>query len=229
MPRRQGFPEEQRRRFYSAEELGRLGKVLAEAERTRMEQPGVPLAIRLRALTGCRLSEVLALRWRDVDLEAGALRLPDAKAGAGDVPLSGAAVALLESVQRRSDHVVNGRRKGEPLNKWTLATAWQRLRKRADLEDARRHDLRHTVGTFAGAAGLNAFAVRDLLGHKSLAMTGRHVSQNLNPLRRAADQAVDPIARALAGEQGRAAAEGRPSPSAGSEAEREADKTPVMR
>ena len=37
-------------------------------------------------------------------------------------------------------------------------------------------DFRHTaVGTFAGRAGLNAFTVRDILGHKTLAMTGRYV------------------------------------------------------
>ena len=50
------------------------------------------------------------------------------------------------------------------------------IRDRAGLTDVRLHDLRHTTGTYAGAAGLNAFIVRDLLGHKTLAMTGRYVT-----------------------------------------------------
>lgn len=58
-----------------------------------------------------------------------------------------------------------------------------RIRKRADLEDVRMHDLRHTTGTVAGATGANAFMVRDLLGHKNLAMTGRYVNRDAYPQR----------------------------------------------
>ena len=39
-------------------------------------------AIRLLMLTGCRRNEILELRWEDVDLDAGELRLPDGKTGA---------------------------------------------------------------------------------------------------------------------------------------------------
>ena len=35
--------------------------------------------------------------------------------------------------------------------------------RRAQIEDVRMHDLRHTVGTYAGQTGANAFLVRDLL------------------------------------------------------------------
>ena len=74
---------------------------------------------------------------------------------------------------------------------------WRRIRTRAALEGVRLHDLRHTVGTYAGQAGLNAFIVRDLLGHKTLAMTGRYVGKHTDPLRAAADQVVGRIASAL--------------------------------
>lgn len=47
---------------------------------------------------------------------------------------------------------------------------------------------------------MNAFAVRDILGHKTLAMTGRYVSQDTDPLRRQADQVSGRIAAALGGE-----------------------------
>jgi integrase len=88
------------------------------------------------------------------------------------------------------------------LTYWQVRKTWQRIRMRAGLEDVRVHDLRHTVGTYAGQAGLNAFMVRDLLGHKTLAMTGRYVSKHTDPLRAAADQVVGRIANALSGDTG---------------------------
>jgi hypothetical protein len=56
------------------------------------------------------------------------------------------------------------------------------------------HDLRHTVGTYAGA---NAFLVRDVLGHKTLARTGRHVSRDVDPLRALTDAVSARIGAAL--------------------------------
>ncbi|MFQ5785462.1 MAG: hypothetical protein ACE5H8_11660 [Alphaproteobacteria bacterium] len=41
----------------------------------------------------------------------------------------------------------------------------------------------HGYGTAAGGLGLNAFMVRDLLGHKTLAMTGQYVQRDTDPLR----------------------------------------------
>ena len=41
------------------------------------------------------------------------------------------------------------------------------------VKDIRIHDLRHTVGTYSGQTGANAFLIRDKLGHRTLAMTGR--------------------------------------------------------
>ena len=62
------------------------------------------------------------------------------------------------------------------------------VRERANLADVRFHDLRHAYGTYAGQAGANAFLVRDALGHKTLAMTGRYVNRDADPLRQLADR-----------------------------------------
>ena len=56
-------PEHKIERFLGTGELARLGDALAEAERTRTEMPSVVASIRLLAFTGCRLSEILTLRW----------------------------------------------------------------------------------------------------------------------------------------------------------------------
>ena len=69
--------------------------------------------------------------------------------------------------------------------------------------DARLHDLRHTAGTFAALAGANAFAVRDLLGHRTLAMTGRYVERAADMVRATADAVSERVAAALNAHTGR--------------------------
>ena len=63
-------------RFLTGAELGRLGETLAEAA-SQTVNPTMIAAIRLLLLTGCRKNEILGLRWEWVDLERGALRLPE--------------------------------------------------------------------------------------------------------------------------------------------------------
>ena len=53
----------------------------------------------------------------------------------------------------------------------------------------------------AAQAGLNAFMVRDLLGHKTMAMTGRYVEKATEPLRAAADAVSGRVAAAMNGGQ----------------------------
>ena len=90
---------------------------------------------------------------------------------------------------------------GQPLSTNYVQKAWRRLREKAGLPDTRLHDFRHTMGTYAGQAGLNAFMVRDLLGHKTMAMTGRYVEKATEPLRAAADAVSGRVAAAMSGQQ----------------------------
>jgi integrase len=191
------FPERKRERFFSDDELARIGEALAVAERDATELSGFILLVRLLATTGMRLSEALTLRWADVDVPAHAIRLRDAKAGARTVHIGAAAVALLATFDDKNGPVVRGL-DGQPLSRNVAEKAWMRLRERAGLPDARLHDLRHSVGTFAALAGANAFVVRDLLGHKTLAMTGRYVERAADMVRATADAVSNRVAAALA-------------------------------
>ena len=91
------YKERKRERFLSREEYRRLGQALAEAEaEAGMEGAVSPYAIaalRLLMLTGCRLNEILTLRWDDVDRTAGEFRLRDGKTGTRMVPLTPTAEA----------------------------------------------------------------------------------------------------------------------------------------
>ena len=91
---------------------------------------------------------------------------------------------------------------GTANSRWVLDSTRRRIRLLAKLENARIHGFRHTVGMYGGQAGFNAFLVRDLLGHKTLAMTGRYVEKDADPLKRAADAVANRIAAAIEGKQG---------------------------
>jgi integrase len=207
------YSEVTRERFLSDAEMERLGNTLSRCESEQTQLPGVVNALRLLALTGCRLGEVLGLRWEYVDFEADALRLPDTKTGARMHPVGAPTLAVLEAIIRVEDSpwVLHGAKPGQPLSTGTIESAWRRIRKLTGLEDVRLHDFRHTVGTYAGQTGANAFLVRDKLGHKTLAMTGRYVNRDTDPLRELSDRVEGRIDAALHGRAEANVVELRPS------------------
>jgi integrase len=134
-------------------------------------------AIRLLIFTGCRMREILNLRWREVDLERGILLLPDSKTGRKTVILGA------DPKAPRAD----------------LNRPWARLRKYARIEDVRLHDLRHTFASIGAGSGLGLPIIGKLLGHASVATTQRYAHLADDPLRRGADVIAARIKLALEG------------------------------
>ncbi len=182
-----------RERFLSETELARLSGVLAEAERTQSETAIAIAALRLLMLTGCRVGEILNLRWKEVDFEGQCLRLPDSKTGAKIVYLNGPALQVLAKLERQEDnaYAFPGKIAGRPLSK--LGCPWRRLRKKADLEDVRIHDLRHSFASFGVGLGLPLQRVGKLLGHSKIATTERYAHLADDPIRQANEQIGDHI------------------------------------
>ncbi|RYG99753.1 MAG: DUF4102 domain-containing protein [Alphaproteobacteria bacterium] len=188
------YPEQKRERFLSAAELKRLGQVLSEMAAERVEHPQAINAIRLLLLTGCRLNEIMKLRWEDVDLIAGVLRLPDSKTGAKIVYLGQAARDVLGVGERQpfNPHVIAGNLPGKPLS--DLQPFWRRLRTRAGLNDVRIHDLRHTFASVAVAAGQGLPMIGKLLGHSQVQTTARYAHLAGDPVHAAANDVAALIA-----------------------------------
>ena len=69
------------------------------------------------------------------------------------------------------------------LTKGSYHSFWRRLLKATGLKDARPHDFRHTFATLGAMGGANAFVLRDLLGHKTVAITSGYVARTLDPAR----------------------------------------------
>jgi len=200
------FEEAKRERFLSDAEVTALGQALADAATTARELPQTLDAVRLLLLVGCRVGELLALRWEDVDLQAGALTIREAKAGGRVQTIGAQCVAYLKAMHRSGAWVIPAAAPKKPMGIFTLEHAWRRIRAAAKLDDVRLHDLRHTHGTFAGQTGANAYLVRDALGHKTISMTGRYVNRDADPLRILADKVGERISAALgAGAAGKTA------------------------
>ncbi len=172
MVRRYRIPE--RERLLRRSELRRLGRALREAEADGSEWPGAIAAIRLLVLTGCRRSEILSLRWDDVDRTARVLRLRDSKTGPRMVPLTKPVEAVLDAIPRKagSKYVIVGKRFGTSVS--TIFDYWERIRERAGLSDVRLHDLRHNYASRALALGEGLHTIGRLLGHRHMVSTARY-------------------------------------------------------
>jgi integrase len=179
------FAEEKRKRYLSASELKRLGGALREAEARNLISPFSLAAIRLLLFTGARLSEILTLRWTEVDQERACLQLRDSKTGAKTIHLSRAALEVLENLPRTSGNpfVICGQRDGSHLV--NLQKAWRVVRELAGLGDLRLHDLRHSFASIGVGEGLGLPLLGGLLGHTQPATTARYAHLANDPLKTA--------------------------------------------
>ena len=189
------FPERARERFLSEAELARLGDALTEADQKGSERPEAVAALRLLALTGCRVSEVLTLRWDEVDLERTCLRLRDSKTGPKTVPLNAPSLEVLGRVARSSEWVFPARDGARAMP--TLSAAWARIRRRAGLDDLRMHDLRHSFASVGACSGQSLLVIGALLGHRRAATTQRYAHLSSDPVRSASESIGARIAAAM--------------------------------
>jgi integrase len=191
------YREEKKERYLTPDELSHLGVVLADAEAAKEELPQAIAAIRLLIFTGCRLSEVLSLKWEHVDLDQHEMTLPDSKTGKKTVQLAGPAIEVLENISRRfgNPYVIAGEKAGQHLI--GLPHIWMRIREKAGFPDVRIHDLRHSYASSAAQAGMTLPFIGALLGHRELATTNRYVHLMSDPLKQAAEKVAEKIDQAM--------------------------------
>ncbi len=185
-------------RFLDMDELARLGRAL-DAREARW--PEAVAAIRLLALTGCRRSEVLDLRWRNIGDDA--LNLEDSKTGPRTVPLGASARALIEALPGpRDQDAFLFPRHAEGRGIWVLTNCWRAACADAGLGRLRLHDLRHTAASQAVMAGENLPLVGKILGHRRHRTTAGYAHLADEHLVEAAETVGGIIARAMGGRTG---------------------------
>jgi len=189
---------QRRERFLSFAEIGRVGEALSKLE-AEGENSTAITAIRLLLLTGCRRGEIIGLQWQWVDFERRCIRFPDSKTGTKTVPLGHPGIDLLRTISiiegsefvfpasRGSGHIVG------------LRSVWAKVKKLADLQGVRIHDLRHSFASVAVSAGESLYIVGKILGHRQARTTEIYAHLAPDPVQAAADRAARKIAEALQG------------------------------
>ena len=213
------FREDRRERFLSTKELEQLGAAIRRAETTGIKWnvdetkatskhvpkknrrtaigPHAAAALRLLLFTGCRLREILYLKWDHVDFERGLLFLPESKTGKKTVVLNAPALAVLSTLPRVGPFVVAGNDPERPRT--DLKRPWAMVTREAGLEGLRIHDLRHSFASFGAGGGLGLPIIGKLLGHTQSSTTIRYAHLDNDPLRRASESIAGRIAAALDG------------------------------
>lgn len=137
---------------------------------------------------GLRRGELMALRWRDVDLARGALHVeraydprareyvePKSRAGRRRVPIAGALRDALDDHRAKLDAVdpdaLAFGEAGEPFNYGGAVRRAREAWKAATLEPIGLHAARHTAASVMIAAGVNVKALSEFLGHSSITIT----------------------------------------------------------
>jgi integrase len=124
--------------------------------------------VKLLLLTGCRREEIGNMSWSELDLDARVLTIPKERTKNGMehvVPLSDAALAILQGVMRRGqrDYVFGIARASGGFSGWSAAK--RALDKAVGFKDWRLHDLRRTVRTGLGMLGVQPHVAEAALNH----------------------------------------------------------------
>lgn len=163
-----------RSRRLSEEEYRTLGKMLSAAEKDERYATTVAI-IRQIALTGCRRSEIINLKWKEVDTGASCLRLIDSKEGQSIRPIGLPVIEFLDE-QRKSDqgtYVFPG--SGNDNAFGSFPNRWEQLFTGSPLADVTPHVLRHSFASVGNDLGFTEVTIAALVGHSIGTMTSKYI------------------------------------------------------
>lgn len=181
------FPEEKRDRFLHADELRKFFLSLMDEDNATVRDFFI-----MSLLTGARKSNVLAMRWAEIDFATGLWRISTTKSGQPVViPLTGPAMQVL----RLREAEANGSAWVFPSHGATghlvePKKTWKRIIDRAGLEDVRPHDLRRSLGSWMAITGAGLPIVGKMLGHTQQTTTQIYARLSVDPVREAAERAT---------------------------------------
>lgn len=144
-------------RYLSKEEIERL-----IANSSKHLKPIVIIALN----TGLRKSEILNLKWDDIDFRNGYITVQQTKNNEKRViPMNQTIRQILKELRRENDYLF-------PIKdcKKSFKTALIK----SGIKDFRFHDLRHTFASYLAMSGCNLKTIQELMGHKDIKMTMRY-------------------------------------------------------
>lgn len=188
-------PEKSRDRFLQASELPGFFQSLAEEPNETIRD-----YLLLSLLTGARRSNVLVMRWADINLDAGEWRIELTKNGTPQtVTLTPEAIEICKRLDT-AGQLKGAAKKARTEAIATPEAAVATLRELADaadvpldgvsLGDLRIHDLRRTLGSWQAKTGASLSIIGKSLNHKSQATTAIYARLDLDPVRESMQRAT---------------------------------------
>ncbi|MCP5425004.1 MAG: site-specific integrase [Gammaproteobacteria bacterium] len=168
----------------------------AEADRCFAIYPFVLIGLH----TAMRRSEILSIRWDDVDLDRRIIHIPRAKAGSRDQPITAALTEYLRELR--------GMMTGETWlfpadsasgHRTAIEKPFRRVAAAAGLNptEVTRHTLRHTAITHLVQQGVDLPTIQRISGHKTLSMVARYSHQSGAHIQAAMDRLERTITQEL--------------------------------
>lgn len=168
-------------RYFTPEEVDRLIKV-ARVLDTRWGK--MEALIVLAYHTGLRKTNLICLRWSDIDFDVGTLTVMETKNGDPMVaPLTDRAASLLQKLPRGGYVFENGN--GKPYEPRRL---WNRIIEEAGFKGRTFHSLRHSCGHRLAASGASQAMIMRYMGHRSLAASARYMHVSTTDKKRVATE-----------------------------------------
>ncbi len=189
--------ENKRERYLTPNELATVSSAMRNMVAEGRLDKTIEQSILLLIFTGCRVSEILNLRWDEVDFDNARLNFKDSKTGAKSIPIGAPALQIIADIKPTPDNdfVFVGRKEGASLT--FIRKAWQRICTETGLKDVRLHDLRHTFASFGVSANMSLPIIGKLLGHTQAVTTQRYAHMMDDPQRAAADRITAHLAIAM--------------------------------
>jgi integrase len=179
------FPEQSRDRFLQADELPKFFESLGQEPNDTVRDYFL-----ISLLTGARKTNVLEMKWEQVNFDRAEWRIPETKNGTPQtVTLSPETLEILRAragnngtwvfpSHGKSGHLVEPKR------------AWGRVLERAGLQDLRIHDLRRTLGSWQAKTGASLAIIGKSLNHQNISTTAIYARLELDPVRESVDRAT---------------------------------------
>ncbi|ENV73623.1 hypothetical protein F946_01135 [Acinetobacter johnsonii ANC 3681] len=173
-------------RYLSEEELKRLMLVLANANKYGIQNHIIIGIVEMLLLTGARKSEVLHLKWTELDQSNWIWKLNENKSGRPRViQLNTEAQRIIRRMPRKYEYVFANPQTGLSYN--DIRKTFQKILDAADIQEFRIHDLRHNFASMAVNNGCDIYVIQHLLGHASPITTQRYAHLRQDTLRNASE------------------------------------------
>lgn len=178
--------EKSRDRFIQGDELPRFFAALADETNETIRD-----YVLISLLTGARRSNVLSMRWQDINFDRAEWRIEETKNGTPQtVALSPEAIHVLLNRKPLKPAVFVFPGSGKSGHLEEPKKGWKRILERAAIENLRIHDLRRTLGSWQAKTGASLTIIGKSLNHKNQSTTAIYARLDLDPVRESVNTAT---------------------------------------